>query len=289
MRVSNAMMANNIKGYLAKHTESLLDIQERIASGKRINRPSDDPVGMGIALTYRNNIASIDQFNENISNAKVQIETVEDILDGVTDLLSDAKEIAADTDPEMRAILADQVSVIREQVLQLANSKHNGNYLFHGDRTDSQPFDSVTGAYDGPSTGTKDYIIGDGLRLSIEADGSQIFETGGVSVFDVLSDLETALNAGVSSDITDQIPRLEAAVQTLNTTRAVNASKFQRLDATENQNERFKVNFQDMLSRVEDANIAEAAIDLQVQQTAYESTLATAAEIVRPSLLDYLG
>lgn len=289
MRVSNAMMANNIKGYLAKHTQSLLGIQERIASGKRINRPSDDPVGMGMALTYRNNINEIDQHNGNITYAKVHIDEMEDILDSVTDLLREAKGIAADTDPDMRAMLADQVDVIRNQVLQLANSKSNGNYMFHGNRTDTQPFDSTTGVYDGPSTGTKDYIIGDGLQISIEADGSQMFETGGVSVFDVLSDLETALNAGISTDITNQIPRLETAIDTLNTTRAVNAAKYQRLDATENQNSRFKVNFQDLLSRVEDANVVEAAIDLQVQQTAYESTLATAAKIVRPSLVDYLG
>lgn len=288
MRVSNAMMANNIKAYLFKHTESLLNIQERIASGKRINRPSDDPIGMGQALGYRKDISSLEQYNDNITDAKVHIDKVEDILGGITDLLMEAKGIAADPHPDMRAMLADQVDVIREQVLQLANSQSNGNYIFHGDITDTQPFDSTTGAYNAPAPGTKDYIIGQGLQLGIEADGSQIFETGGVNVFDVLSDLETALNAGIATDITDQIPRLDNAIQTLNTTRAVNAGKYQRLDATENQNKRFKVNIQDLLSRTEDTNIVEAAIDLKIEQTAYESTLATAAQIVRPTLMDYL-
>jgi flagellar hook-associated protein 3 FlgL len=288
MRVSNAMMANNIQAYLFKHTESLLDIQERIASGKRINRPSDDPVGMGQALRYRKDISSLDQYNDNITDAKLHVNKVEDILDGITDLLSEAKGIAADPHPDMRAMLADQVNVIRQQVLQLANTKSNGNYIFHGDQTDTQPFDSTTGVYDGPAAGTKDYIIGEGLQIGFEADGSQIFETAGVNVFQVLDDLQTALNAGIATDITDQIPRLDDAIQTLNTTRAVNAGKYQRLDATENQNKRFKVNVQDLLSRTEDTDVVEAAIDLKVQQTAYESTLATAAQIVRPSLVDYL-
>jgi flagellar hook-associated protein 3 FlgL len=287
MRISNAMMANNIQNYLFKHTESLLKIQEKIASGKRINRPSDDPIGIGKALDYKKTIAGLDQFNANINNAKMHIEKTEDILGGITDLLAEAKAIAADPDPDMRAMLADQVALIREHVLQLANSKSNGNYIFAGNLTDTQPFDSTTGVYGGDN-GTKNYIIGEGLQLSIEADGSQIFETVGVSVFDVLSDLETELRADNAAGIAAQLPLLADAVGTLNSTRAVNAGKYQRLDATENHNRVFKVNFQDLLSRTEDTDIVAAAIDLKVQQTAYESTLATAAQIVRPSLIDYM-
>ncbi len=289
MRVSNAMMANNIQNYLYKHTKNLLAIQERIASGKRINRPSDDPVGMSQALDYKKTISSLEQYNENIDRAQLHINSVEDILDGVTDLLTEAKGIAADTDPDMRVMMSDQVSVIREQVLQLANSKSNGNYVFAGHLTDTQPFDAA-GTYSGDN-GTKNYIIGDGLQLDIEADGSQIFETGGVSVFDVLSDLEAELALGDAADpdvIAAQLPLLQAAVETLNTTRAVNAGKYQRLEATSNHNQVFKVNFEDLLSRTEDTDVVSAAIDLQVQQTAYESTLATAAQIVRPSLIDYM-
>ncbi|MBT8341081.1 MAG: flagellar hook-associated protein FlgL [Desulfatitalea sp.] len=290
MRVSNAMMANNIQAYLFKHTESLLDIQERIASGKRINRPSDDPIGMGEALDYRTTIASLEQYNDNITDGKLHIDKVEDILDGVTDLISEAKGIAADLHPDMRDMMADQVVVIRQQVLQLANSKSNGNYIFNGLRTDTAPFDAA-GVYNfgnPPTTGTKDYMIGDGLQLSLEAEGDQIFITGGNNIFDVLDDLETELRADNAAGITAQLPVLDQAVQTLNTTRAVNAGKHQRLDATENHNKKFKVNVQDLLSRTEDTDVVEAAIDLKVQQTAYESTLATAAQIVRPSLIDFL-
>lgn len=290
MRVSNAMMANNIQNYLFKHTESLLSIQEKIASGKRINRPSDDPIGMGQALGYKKDISRLDQFNDNIDQAELRVDKVEDILAGVTDFLSEAKKIATDLHPNMREMMADQLVVIREQVLQLANSKDNGNYIFAGNLTDAQPFDSTTGVYSGDN-GTKNYLIGEGLELDIEADGSQIFETGGVSVFDVLSDLEAELRLGDAADadvIAAQIPLLADAIDTLNTTRAVNAGKYQRLEATKNHNEVFKVNVQDLLSRTEDTDVVEAAIDLQVQQTAYESTLATAAKIVRPSLIDYL-
>lgn len=291
MRISNAMMANNIQAYLSKHTENLLDIQERIASGKRINRPSDDPIGMGQALGYRKTISSLNQYNDNITDAKLHINTVEETLNGITDLLTEAKGIASDSDPEMRSMLADQVVVIREQVLQMANSKQNGNYIFAGDRTDTQPFtfNSGTNSYDyNGDNGTKDYIIGEGLQLNINSEGSQIFQ-GAADVFDVLMDLEAELRADNGAGIIAQLPLLNDAIGELNTTRAVNAGKYQRLEATENHNNTFKVSVQDLLSRTEDTDVVEAAIDLKVQQTAYESTLATAAQIVRPSLIDYLG
>ncbi|MFZ1986936.1 MAG: flagellar hook-associated protein FlgL [Desulfatitalea sp.] len=285
MRVSNAMMAENIKGYLFKHTEKLLKTQEQIASTKRINRASDDPIGLGLAMGYRKNIASIEQYNTNINNAKLHINTVEDILGGVTDMLTEAKEIAADPAPNMRALLADQVVAIREQVLQMANSKINGNYAFSGDLTDTPPFDAA-GVYAG-DTGTKDHIIGDGLQINITADGEQIFQ-GASDVFTVLTDLETALNANDATTIAAQLPLLNDAIQQLNTTRAVNAGQYKRLEATLSYNERFLVNVQDLLSRTEDTDIASAAIDLKIQETAYQSTLATAAKIIQPSLIDFL-
>jgi flagellar hook-associated protein 3 FlgL len=285
VRISNSMMAENIKGYLSKQTEKLLKTQEQIASGKRINRASDDPIGLGLAMGYRKNIASIGQYNNNINNAKLHINTVEDILGGVTDMLTEAKGIAADPDPDMRSMFADQVVAIREQVLQLANSKINGSYAFAGDLTDTPPF-PATGVYAGDA-GTKDYIIGDGLQINITADGSQIFQ-GASDVFTVLSDLETALNANDATTIAAQLPLLNDAIEQLNTTRAVNAGQYKRLEATQSYNERFLVNVQDLLSRTEDTDIAAAAIDLKTQETAYQSTLATAAKIIQPTLMDFL-
>ncbi|MBI5064031.1 MAG: flagellar hook-associated protein FlgL [Desulfatitalea sp.] len=286
MRISNAMMAENIKGYLSKHTERLLKTHEQIASGKRINRASDDPIGLGLAMGYRKSISGIQQFNENIINAELHINNVEDILNTVTDLLKEAKDISRDPDLEMRPMFADQVATIREHVLQLANSKINGFYVFAGDLTDTPPFDAA-GVYAGDA-GTKDYIIGDGMQVHIGSDGSQIFQ-GASDVFDVLNDLETALDADDTAGIAAQMPLLEAALQQLNTTRAVNSGQYKRLEATMSFNERFLVNVQDLLSRTEDTDIAAAAIDLNTQSTAYQSTLATAAKIIQPTLMDFLS
>ena len=288
MRISNAMMASNIKGYLLQHTRQLLNAQEKIASGKRINRPSDDPVGMGQVLGYRKAINSLEQYNRNIENGKVHIDNVENILGAVTDFLMQAKDIAGDPDPNMRNMLADQVVNIRDQVVQLANSKHNGNHLFSGHSVHTAPFaDTGTGyTYQGDN-GTKEYMIGDGLQLGIISDGLAIFQ-GAEDVFGVLQDLETHLRSGDAAQISDQLPLLTRVIENLNTVRAVNAGQHKRMEATQSHNKHFLVNAQDLLSRTEDTDMAAAIVDWQLHQTAYESTLATSAKMIQPSLIDFL-
>ena len=285
MRVTNQMMADNITAQLFRQRE-----QMHIVTGKRINRPSDAPAEISSVLSYRKSIASLEQYTDNISRGKLNIDTIDDVLGMVSDNLREAKEIAFDTDPDMRAEMAVEVATIRDQVLQMANYQIDGKYLFSGDRTQTQPYDNTTWLYNGDA-GTQDVIIGENMQINIMADGSSIFGPDGANVFDILNDLEAALTATpvVRSDITDQIDNLDAAVDRINTVRARNAGVYKRLEATENHYSYFKVNVQEMLSNAEDADIAQAIINFKVQQTTYESTLATSSLILQKSLIDFLG
>lgn len=288
MRVTNQMMADSIIVQLSRQTEQIAKTQEQISTGKSINRPSDAPAEISSVLSFRASIASLEQYNENISNAKLHIDTVEDVLEIVSDLLGEAKEIAYDTAPSQRSEMAEQVASIREQVLQMANYQISGKYLFAGDATLTQPYDSSTWLYNGDA-GTKDIIIGENAQLSITADGSSIFGADGDNVFNILNDLESALDLSDAAAIEDQIERLDSAIDTITTVRARNASVYQRLEATENYNDTFKLNLQEMLSNTEDADITEAIISYQVQQTAYESNLSVSAMIIQKSLIDFLA
>ena len=61
MRISNNMLASNITANLFKQNTLMYKTQEMIVSGKRINRPSDDPIGMSNIMGYRSTISSLDQ------------------------------------------------------------------------------------------------------------------------------------------------------------------------------------------------------------------------------------
>ncbi len=285
MRVSNAMMAANIKASLFKQNERMYKTQEMIVSGKRINRASDDPIGMSSVMGYRTAISSLGQYSENISKAKIRIDTVENVLDIVAELLHDAKDIAFDSNPDMRLNLAQDVAAIRDQVLQISNYQLDGEYLFAGDITDTAPFNAA-GVYAGDN-GNADYMIGQNAQIDIAADGSAIFQ-GASDIFAVLDTLETELIAGNHTGITNQITPIENAIDNINTIRAQNAGDYKRLEATENHYAYFKLNMQDLMSRTEDADLAAAIVDFQAQQTAYESTLATSSMIMQKSLIDFI-
>jgi len=288
MRVTNKMMADNITSQLSRLTEQMNKTQEQIVTGKRINRVSDDPSGISSVLSYRTTIAGLDQYNANIGNAKLHIDTVDSVLGMVGDLLRQAKDIANDTAPDMRAEMAQEVSALRDQLLQMANYQLDGKYVFNGDTTDTPPYNSGTWTYDSGDTGTKDVIIGENLSVGITADGSAIFGPDGNNIFDSLNRLETALNAGNATNIEAEISVLGSAVDRIITVRTQNAGVYKRLEATENHYSYFKVNVQEMLSKTEDTDIAEAIINFQVQQTTYESTLATSSMVLHKSLIDFL-
>ena len=287
MRVTNQMMANNVTAQLFRQAGQMAKTQEQIVTGKRINRASDDPVGISSALSYRKTISSLEQYNSNISQGKMRIDTVDNVLEMVSDLLGEAKQIAYDTAPDMRSQMAEDVATIRDQVLQMANYQVDGEYLFSGEAIDTAPYDSTTWLYNGDD-GTKDVIIGDNMVSSLTADGETIFGDDADNVFNILNDLEAALNAPDEAAIEAQISRLDAAGDNLTAIRAREAGLYKRLEATENHNAYFKVNVQEMLSQTEDADIAEAIINFQVQQTTYESTLATSSMIIQKSLIDFL-
>lgn len=291
MRVTNQMMADNITAQLFRQTKQMAETQEHIVTGKRINRASDDPAGISSALSYRKTISSLEQYNDNITKAKLHIDTVDNVLDMVTDLLREAKEISFDSAPNLRTELAADVAQVRDQVLQMANFQIDGRYIFSGDSTDTEPFSydpvGLSWTYNGDG-GTKDVIIGQNMDVNLTADGSAIFGPDGANVLDDLDALETALTVPDPVAIKNQIAPLQSAVDRLNKVRAQNAGLYKRLEATENHYAYFKLNVEEMLSKTEDADVAEAIINFKVQQTTYESTLATSSMILQKSLIDFL-
>lgn len=286
MRVSNKLMADTVKANLDKLATQIMKTEIKLATGKKINNLSDDPVGISNVLDYRKTISTIDQYQDNINSGKTRIEFTETVLEKTSDLIRQAINIASNPNTENKDALATEISNIRDQILDYANSKLGGTYLFSGNATTTQPF-ATNGTYNG-STGQKSIIIGDSVNVQLEADGRNLFTDGTDNVFDVLTNLETALNANNMTNIKAQIAPLVSIDDNLENKRSAMASTYKRMETAENHWAGFKVNMQNILSRTEDADIAKAAVDLQIQQNNYEIALATSAKIIQPTLLDFL-
>lgn len=302
MRITQTMMSNVFMRNLQKQTTGMLQRQEQIASQKRINRSSDDPIGMGRVLSGRSAMAAIDQYQENIKQGKTRLEFSEETLDLVDNLVRQARQIAEaksgdSVTAEERAFAAGQVKEIYDQVLQLANSRFGERYMFSGYQTDTAPFtrdDAYNVTYNGDD-GSFRIPIAEGVEVTVDADGRNYFQAeadGGVNIFDELRDLVTGLENADLSAGSVQIratidPLQDAQVQIMNQ-RSEFGPKLYRLQATEQHWTSLRPTIQAAIGREEDADLAQAIIELKNLETAYEATMAAAARIIQPGLVNFL-
>lgn len=290
MRISAKIMAEHIKVNLARQSAQLMETQLKLASGKRINKPSDDPIGISKVLDYRTTLQTVDQYRENILDAKTRVQFTETVLGQVSEFIEDAKKIATSPDIENKTAFAQEIGNIRQQVLGLANAKYGANYLFAGHLSDTAPFDLTPPyAYNGDS-GSHQVIAGEGITVQIEGDGSQMFIDGVDNLFQVLDDLEAALTAAPYDPVAVQntVDPLYRIADRLQLARSGLASDYKRLERTDDYWNSFGNAVETMRQTVEDADMTQTAVDMQVQQTAYEVLLATAANVIQPTLVDFL-
>jgi flagellar hook-associated protein 3 FlgL len=296
MRVTQNITTNNFIIATRNQTASMLKLQKQIATQKRINKISDDPIGMSHVLDYRRNLAAIEQYEQNINRGITRLEHNESILDFAADLVGQARQIAADhsggnVSAEARLLAAYRTRELHDQIIQLANSKFEGNYIFSGHATDTPPF-APDGRYDGDD-GKARIMVAENVEIKIDANGSNIFgPIGGVDLFsdlqELIAGLEDADLAAGSVRIKATIDPLFNAREQINNKRTENASIFYRLEATQDYWSNLKPKVNEALASTEEVDITQAVLELKNLELAYEITLATAARIIQPTLMDFL-
>ena len=402
MKVATRTIYDNIIANLFQSSEILQRLNLQAASGKRINQPSDDPVGAAMALDLQTVLNELDQYQNNIDSARAQLRASESIFTDINALLTKAKELAAQMatetySAENRRAVAVEVFNISDEIIQLVNSQLNGNYLFSGYSTDTasvtndpavdftvgNPVVHQAGAgtviidtasttlinqsypagtylieitadtadagvnvkfrvstdggltwasttYDGvgnvapadPIVTELDGIVldisgpfnaGDRFTIpihqyglivdnsSIEVNVGQssrvkknVTATGaleyqsGRTVFDVLDELRASLINNNTEGIGASLADLDLVQDSLLNQLADVGARLNRLDIREGLNSDLKLQTEQRLSDVEDADLIEIITRLNSQQVAYQAALQSSAMISQLSLLDYI-
>ena len=288
MRITNSMMTATVKRKLFRQAGQLARKQETMSSGKRINRPSDDPLGFGKVLDYRKTLSSLDQYDRNIQSAKNRVEFLETTLEGVEELIVDAKNWAVDqagSESMDREAAITSVQNIRDQLVQLGNSKMGNVYVFSGFQSLTPAFDA-TGTYNGDN-GYYSVMTADNMEMQVEADGSRVFQ-GAEDVFDALDQLLVGLQTDDVTLIRDQVDRFDQAKDQVEMVRAESGAKYEQLELVEQQTAKLKLTFEEMMDSTENAVPEETIIDFNNQELAYEMSLNAAAKIIQPTLMNFL-
>jgi len=287
MRVANKSVFDVAIYNLGKVTEELNKASNIVSTGKRINELSDDPVGIIQALGIRTTLANIEQVRRNISLGNSWLAASESALSQTQDIVSYVKSLAvqmanASIDSAQRVAAAQNVQNMLEEIVSLANTDVSGRYIFAGTKTDTVAF-SQNGTYNGDNNAFT-IKIGKDATMAVGSDGQAVFE----SIFTTLSTFKTALEANNISGIGEAMTNLDADFNSITVKISDVGSKMLRMEVKEKILEDSNVSNTERLSKIEDADIAEAIMNLKAIEFAYQATLASSAKVMTLSLADYL-
>ena len=296
MRVSEQQIFDVMKSNLNRLTAQSLATQTQIATGKRINQPSDDPIGFGQAVSLKGALSLVDQRLRNIGFGQTRLQTADSTLGDASTILAQIKELAvaarSDTnDAAARARIAEQVRQLQQQLVSLGNAQANGQYVFAGTKTDQAPFvlsagDTVT--YQGNDE-VQSIQVGEGETVQTTIPGSQIFSGPTSNTFTTIKDLVASLEANDVAGIETGIGALDTGLAQITDAQGRIGALENRLDSTTNSLQGFKQNATTALSGVEDADLTQTLTEFSQQQLAFQATAQTAARIFDSTLLKFLG
>lgn len=238
MRISDAQTYDQSLGELRRARADLAKRQEQAVSGRRVLKPSDDPLAMAMALRERSREIRAQAHQRAVDTGQATNEASDAALNQVSSMLIRIHEltIEASTDTVDAAGRADiefEVQAVRAQVLSIANSELHGHHLFGGFADGSAPFDS-TGAYVGDSR-VRQVEVANGVLVGKGVTGVTAFGAGTPSdVFTILDDLSTALAANDVTTIRASIDTVGAAIQQVNDARAQLGSNVDSLEMARN-------------------------------------------------------
>lgn len=300
MRIANRTIYNNIKMNLSYTSSAMLEANQVVSSQKKINKLSDDPVGLVSVLNLRSSIANINQLERNISMGRSWLNMGESALTWIEDILSQTKALCvematATKGASERDSAAGIVDGYLRQVLGQANIQVGDRYIFSGTKTDTIPF-----AFDDESNPTMVTYSGNDspftikiardIDIAVGRNGEEIFGANwdNSNIFKTFIDLKTHLQNNDVPGIQGTMDKLDEHLETIRTLVSNTGSREIRLDVKEKIIQDLNLTYTDRISQLEDVDIAEAIIDLETKELAYQAALASSAKVMKLSLLDYI-
>jgi len=311
MKTTLSSTFRTMQQYLNLNSSRLLETQIVAVSGKKLQKASDNPGVLGQVFNLRAQLQDADLFLQNGQEALGRLKAQDTELGQADSLMVRAIELTTAAGNGVygaseRAGMADEIHGIREEILALANSQMDGKYFYSGFQTLTPPFVDNP-AYDPvldprPVLYNGDYgaiqleispdekmtvnFTGNAVFLGDE-DGDGVVDGGQVNVFAVLTDLETALRANDQVGATAQLDNLYQAQGQLVAYRAKAGSAANRLDRAQDEMLDAQIDLRGILSKYEDADLAEAYTEMTKQEQALQASLDVAGRISKLNIFDY--
>jgi flagellar hook-associated protein 3 FlgL len=290
-RITQRLMVERSLSSLQLGFGRLSSSQEKLSTGRNINRPSDSPTGTNDAMRLRSDLAANTQYTRNADDGLSWLGHADATLTSMLDSVRRARDLMVEGSStgsgsaDAREALAQELTQIRSGLLDQANTRHLGRPLFGGTTAGSVAYDG-SGQYVGDGNAVN-RTVGDGITVSVTVPGPAAFTAGTDDLFTVLSDVIVQLRTNPSA-VASSLNRLDAVTTTLRTAQATVGSRVNRIESARDALASSALSNTQSLSEVENVDIAAAIVDLQMQEVAYQAALGATGRVLQPTLLDFL-
>lgn len=303
MRISTAFAFERATDAIADRQRQMNEAQNDLATGRKLSRPSEDPVSAAQAERTRAQISRIAVDRRMAEFGRQMLGNAEGAVAAASDKLQEAREVLLQAGngtqgPGERAILAARLRGITEDLLSIANRRDgSGGFVFGGQGSATQPFPNGIGGSFQPVAGEQKVGLDRDITLSV--DGRESFEgiptgAGARTIFQVLTDAVAAIDspsatsATVSAAARSAIDGVDVSVGRLQVQRTRIGEQLRELDAKETLDSGTELNARARLSELVDVDLAEAISEFNQLQTVQQAAMKTYAQVARMSLFDYL-
>lgn len=294
MRITNNVLVNNLRRNLYTNLHNMEKYQMQLATGRRINKPSDDPSGLVDSMRIRTRLNENVQYQTNIDDATAWLNTTDEALGSLTNIMNRVYELTVEAangtnNPEDRAVHAKELNELIDEVKNLANTSFGDKYLFGGNNTTEIPLDKENNqwnANDKPMI----YEIGVGIEFSVNTPAKEVFQYDDPDK-DLLKTLQDVHDHMMNDDgqaLSADLNKLKENIDQVLACRSKIGAKVNRLEMTANRMADQEINYLKLKSEVEGADPAEVITNLKTQENVYRCALSVGARIIQPTLMDFL-
>ena len=209
MRITDLMMTNSFLHNLTSTKSKVNNLQTEIALGTTIQKPSDSPNGTVNILGWNSQISQANTMMSNIDSGTAFVNdttsAMQNIQDAITNVLSKLTQVQNAANDQNLSSFADQIDTTLSTILENANSKSDGKYVFAGTDFTNAPYGYTA---DGSAVEVKDNNISGTQNIRISPNVSQQINLTGVDVFGTIVkgggniDSTTAVGATVTGQTT---------------------------------------------------------------------------------------
>lgn len=313
IRTTTLGTQTTMMNYISSGQSRYYQLSEEAASGKKLTKPSDDPSGAKNVINTNTRLNQLSNYTDNMKLAQNELDVLDDTMSSLTTAMQNAIDLstqAANGSYSQKDLnnIKIQIDQTIQNMVDLANTQYNGNYIFSGTSTGTQAYTLTKDAagnitditYNGtPSTGQyqRNVTISDGISVGINTTGDQVFgdyhslpaPAHGTGLLGNLMTISNALTAGNQATISANLDNLANNLDTVTVTRTKFASVTQRFEITQSSIDTSTTQLKSYRSDLQDADLAEVLTDLSAQELALQATQQVTTKLLNStSLLDYL-